>query len=134
MPSNLVITQPDAVMPQGLMSAFREQIERPALVDDGYALGESTRFAMTTLSRRTFRLARRLNQADTTALYNFLAARKARPFWFYNLRETQPVGSWDPTGANPVGRYAVVWQGPLTQSTDLGLRGTSEFELREVSL
>jgi hypothetical protein len=134
MPSNLVITQPDVVMPQGLMSSFKEQIERPALVDDGYALGESTRFAMTIFSRRTFRLARRLNGADTVTLYNFLAARKGRPFWFYNLRETQPVGSWDPTGQNPVGRYAVVWQGPLAQATEMGRGGTSELELREVAL
>ena len=132
MPSNLVLTQPDVVMPQGPMQAFDESAERPALLDDGYAQGEDTRFVLTQQARRFFRVARRLTQDDWNTLYTFFVARKGRPFWFYNVRETQPPYSWDPTGQNPIGRYAVVFEGGLSQATELP-RGTCQVALREVA-
>ena len=133
-------------MPIGLMTAFTEEIDRPALIDGPFAGGETIRFPLTMNPRRVFRLARRLTQVDADALRNFLLQHKCRPFWFYNIRETSPAGYWDPTGANPVGRYPVVWQGAYAQEamppgsipSIAGLRpGRGDqvsIELREVAL
>lgn len=135
MPGNIVITPPNQVMPLGPMSAFTEEIERPARVDEGYAYGETTRLALTTQARRVFRLTRSLSAADAAALENFLLlTMTGRAFWFYNLRETVPTGSYDPTGANPVGRYAVTWEGSLTQAVAPGVRTVvAQYALREVA-
>jgi hypothetical protein len=142
MPYNVIIGTPVQVMPIGLMAAFEEESERKALIDQGYAYGESTRLALTLTSRKRFRVSRRLTPAQADALRAFyLSTRHGQSFWFYNLRETQPPGSFDPTGGNPIGRYAVVWDSPLTQSA--GFTGTvakpargsvSEYALREVAV
>lgn len=132
MPGNIIITEPTLVMPMALMAAFTEEIERRALIDEGYAQGESTRRPLTLLARRRFRIARRLTPAQRSELVAFYnLTREGVPFWFYNLAETQPPGSWDETGANPIGRYVVVWDGPLVQAARMG-RSSSEFALREV--
>lgn len=132
MPNNLILPTPTQVMPIGPMLAFSESLEHAALLDE-YPDASTARRSLVTLPRRVFRLARKLPAADMAALYSFLQGMKGRPFWFYNLRETQPPGSWDATGLNPVGRYAVVLQGPLSQSVELGSRGTVSMELREVA-
>jgi len=132
MPNNLLLPTPTQVMPIGPMLAFSESVEHQALLDE-YPDASTTRASLVMLPRRTFRLARKLPAVDMAALYTFLKGMKGKPFWFYNLKETQPPGSWDPTGLNPVGRYAVVLQGPLSQSVELGLRGTVSLELREVA-
>lgn len=131
MPNNLILPTPTQVMPIGPMLAFSESVEHAALLDE-YPDGQTARASLVTLPRRTFRLVRKLKAADMAALYSFLQAMRGRPFWFYSLKETQPPGSWDPAGLNPVGRYAVVLQGPLAQSLELGSRGTVSMELREV--
>lgn len=133
MPGNIVITAPVTVMPMGLMSLFQEEMERKAFVDEGYAQGESTRVARTIFSRRRFRVARKLTKDEAESLRTFyISTRDGRPFWFYNLIECVPVGDWDESGGSPVGRYAVVWDGPLVQSVGIGRNGTSEYQLREV--
>ena len=116
----------------GPLAAFSESVEHAALLDE-YPDGQSARASLVTLPRRVFRLSRRLSHANAQTLYTFLKNQQGRPFWFYNIRETQPPGSWDATGLNPVGRYAVVLQGPLSQTVDLGSRGTISLELREVA-
>jgi hypothetical protein len=132
MPSNIVHTPPGEVMPMGLMILFESQAERRALTDTGYALGESTRQALTLTSRKRFRVSRRLTLSEAQNLRAFyIRYRHGAPFWFYDLRETEPPGSWDPAGANPIGRYAVVFEGPLMQSAGPS-RGNSEYLLREV--
>ena len=133
MPSNLILTQPNVVMPIGLMVAFSEHHERPALDDGIQPDGANHRTALTIDARRIFRLTRKLNYSEMNDLDVFLKWRKHEPFWFYNLRETAPPGSWDPTGASPVGRYAVVWNGLLEASTEIGSRGLITTELREVA-
>lgn len=132
MPNNLILPTPTEVMPIGPMAAFSESLEHAALLDE-YPDGQTARSSLVTLPRRVFRLSRRLTHADAQTLYTFLKGMQGRPFFFYHLKETQPPGSWDATGVNPVGRYAVVMQGPLQQTVELGLRGTSSVELREVA-
>ena len=140
MPGNIVNTVPTVVMPMGLMTLFQEEVERKPYLDEGYAQGESTRMWRTIFGRHRFHVSRRLTDAEAAALRTFyLNTRDGRPFWFYNLRECQPVGAWDPDGAATAGRYAVVWDGPLVQSVGPsgtvakpGRGGTSEYQLREV--
>jgi hypothetical protein len=118
----------------GTMVAFTEQIERPALIDDGYTYGESTRVALTNNGRHRFNLARQLvpSQADLVEQF-YRNTQFGQSFYFYNLRETVPLGSWDASGQNPVGRYTVTWDGPMLRTTVLGGRGVIlEFALREV--
>ena len=134
MPGNIINTVPVTVMPMGLMALFTEELERKAFIDEGYAQGESTRVARTLFARHRFHVSRKLTLAESESLRTFyLNTRDGKPFWFYNLKECVPVGDWDESGGNPVGRYAVVWDGPLVQAVGLGLRGhTSEYQLREV--
>lgn len=135
MPSNISISPPTQVMPMGTMNAFSEQIIREAVVDDAYAYGESTRQPLTLNPRRQFAISRPVTPAAANTLEQFYrdTMRSGASFWFYNLRETIPTGSWDPTGANPVGRYTVAWDGPLVRTLNLAGRPILlEFSLREV--
>lgn len=135
MPGNIVNKPPTQVMPMGTMVSFDGTFERPAIVDEGYAYGESTRQPLTLNARRYFRVARPLTraQADTLEQFYTSTVSAGEPFWFYDLRETVPIGSWDPTGANPVGRYCVFWDGPMARTVNLSGRPLIiEFALREV--
>ena len=83
--------------------------------------------------RHIFRLTRPLTDAQLDDLRGFYLsyARYGYPFWFYNLRETVPPFNWDETGADPVGRYTVTWEGGWNETIGLGRHETS-FVLREV--
>jgi hypothetical protein len=115
-----------------LARAFSEVRFHNGVVDN-YADGRSTRFARVFNPRLSFRLTRPLTDPQLFDLRNFylLVARFGQPFWFYNIRETEPPGTWDPTGVDPVGRYTVVWEGPWSDTLNLGRHETS-FILREV--
>ena len=132
MPGNIEIQEPSLVMPMTLASAFNETIFVDAQVDE-YADGRSTRRALAIFGRRGFRITRPLTDYELDDLrgFYFAYAKFGRTFWFYNLRETVPPGSWDGTGENPVGRYAVVWEGGW-QETLLVNRNTASIVLREV--
>jgi hypothetical protein len=133
MPGNLTPAAPSEVMPMGLCSQFQEVIALEQDLNE-YADGRSTRKALALNARRGFQLSRPLTDAQLATLrtFYFTVARYGIPFWFYNLRETVPVGSWDPTGQNPVGRYTVAWEGGWTETLAVGRHGVT-FTLREVA-
>lgn len=132
MPHDLHPALPGLTMPNQLASAFEEVLMLDAALEE-YADGRSTRRAMAFNSRRGFRLSRPLNDAELDDLrgFYFAYARYGHAFWFYNYRETIPPGSWDESGADPIGRYTVVWEGSWTETIGKA-RHTTDFVLREV--
>jgi hypothetical protein len=99
-------------MPFTLCTAFTEEREY-AQLQNQYADGTIQRSQLAQTSRRTFKLAKRLNATQLSALYTFLAGQNfgATPFLFYDPFDVlagQEIGSnFDPTGNNPQGRVTV---------------------------
>ena len=131
MPGNVASAVPVGVMPWSLASQYTEELRLEALVN-AYPDGSSERTALALNPRRFFKLAFPLRPAKFTEMWNFYRANYGKPFWFYNLRETVPPFTYDPTGSNPVGRYAVVFDGAWSEEIQLG-RSTASFNLREVA-
>jgi hypothetical protein len=130
MPDNIKPSVPTQVLPYGLASAFSEELRIESLVNE-YQNGWSTRKAEHLNPRKFFRISRRLTLADWATLRDFYFINLGKPFWFYNVRETVPPFTWDITGAEPLGRYTVVFDGPWSESIGLG-RSPVQFGLREV--
>ena len=130
MPYNVVPAPVTDVMPAGLMQAFSFERRYEVQIAQ-YEDGRSTRRTFATMPRAYASLERRLTSGEWAQLLAFFRAHPTQPFYFYNLKETVPVGSWDPTGSNPTGRYVMVfdaaWNDELTLS-----RTILRVQLREV--
>ncbi len=133
MPGSVQNAAPLTVLPASLSRAFVHEREYPAL-DNEYRNGESQRSVQATNSRKRWRLAKRLAQAQLTVLREFYDARKgqAEPFYFYDPYETNPKFSHDPTGQTVAGRYTVRFAGPWEQSATLA-RTDLTLELIELA-
>jgi hypothetical protein len=137
MPGNLIQAEPNGVMPLSLCTAFTELREFVQLQNQ-YHDGTIQRLQLAQTSRRTFRLAKRLNASALAALYNFWVSQDAglTPFAFYNPFDVpagQQIGSnYDPTGNNTQGRITVVFRGNWAQDTDLARSNLRCLELVEV--
>lgn len=131
MPSNIRPANPTVVMPFGLASAFTEESRYEALVN-AYPDGSSDRKTLVTNPRRRFSIQRPLTAAKWSELRSFYFAHLIDPFYFYNLRETVPPFSFDPSGGSPVGRYTVVWDSGWSEELRLG-RSSASFAVREVA-
>lgn len=123
-------------MPYSLASAFEVVAFMDAQINE-YADGRSTRRALAINPRYTFRITRPLTDQQLDDLRGFYFANermiaRGSPFWFYNVRETIPVFSWDESGSDPIGRYVVVWEGGWNETLGLGLNSSS-FVLRQVA-
>lgn len=118
-------------MPYGLALAFNEELRVEAdlnQLQDGWAI----RRPLVIFERHFFKLTRPLTAEQWTELRDFYMGHIAEPFWFYNLRETVPPWTWDPTGVSPDGRYTVVFDGAWSEDIRLP-RSTCSFGLREVA-
>jgi|SRR5215831_1530503 len=115
MPGNLTPAQPTDVMPAKLSRAFHEEMHLECDLNM-YPDGSSDRNALAQNNRRYFTMQQMLVPDDWQALRTFFYNHQGRAFYFYNLRETVPPFSWDPTGQNTVGRYTVAFDGPWTET------------------
>jgi hypothetical protein len=131
MPGNVTPPAPVGVMPFGLCSAFSEEMRIESNVN-AYSDGSSDRGALALNARHFFRLTRPVTAAQYTALRSFFQQHPADPFYFYNLRETVPPWTWDPSGNNPSGRYVVVFDGSWSDQVGMG-RSSVSLNLREVA-
>ncbi len=135
MPGSLQTAAPNGVLPQNLCTAFAE--ERALLqLQSGYHDGTIHRSQLAQISRRTFKLAKRLTATDLATLKSFFDARQGGlvPFLFYNPWDATPVGSnYDPTGNSTTGRYTVVFRGGWQQSTGFTRTSIQQIELVEVA-
>ena len=122
MPGSVQNAAPSTVMPWSLCTAFVRSQEYP-VQENEYRNGESQRSVLATNSRKRWRLAKRLTPAELQALRDFYDARKGpeEPFYFYDVWETNPKFSYDPTGQATQGRYTVRFEGGWEQSAGIGL-------------
>lgn len=138
MPGNLIQSEPNGVMPLSLSTAFTEMREFVVLQNQ-YHDGTLQKSQLAQTSRRTFRLAKRLNASALAALYNFWVSQNGglTAFAFYNpfdVAAGQQIGSnYDPTGNNNQGRVTVVFRGNWAEATDIARTNVQNLELVEVS-
>lgn len=130
MPNNLNPANPSGVMPKQLCKSFQEELRLEALLNQ-YPDGSSDRLALALNPRRYFRMTQGLNGADWANMRQFYLNHQGRPFYFYNLRETVPPWSYDPTGQNTIGRYTVVFDGQWSDTYNVA-RTDVALQLREV--
>lgn len=131
MPANLLPAAPTEVMPKILCRAFQIQGTFECLANT-YPDGSSDRLTLVINQRFSFKMTSDLDTTTFAALRTFFFAHLGKPFWFYNLRETVPPWSFDPTGADPIGRYTVVFDGQWSDQVGPA-RGAVNFGLREVA-
>jgi hypothetical protein len=130
MPSNVIAAAPVDVFPAILATAFSEEVRVEALVNN-YPDGSSDRAPLVTHPRKFFKQTTALTLAQWDALRTFYFGHIAQPFYFYYGRETVPPYTSDPTGADTVGRYTVVFDGGYSDAIGQG-RSTVSSGLREV--
>lgn len=100
-------------MPYSLSRLFEHSRECTVRANEEYALGESQRRAITSTSRKAWRLSKRLTPAeydDLLAFYESVSGPMI-PWLFYDGSERTPTWSWDATGVSTTGRYTVVFRG-----------------------
>lgn len=132
MPGSVQNAVPTTVMPASLCRAFARSQEY-RVEENSYKNGESQRRALTSTSRKTWRISKRLPIAAALALREFYDARcgSHEPFCFYDPYETSPRFTHAPTGQAVIGRYVVRFASEWSQEVTLG-RVEMSFELIEV--
>ena len=115
MPGNIIPANPTDVMPIQLARAFQLQLRLEADLNM-YPDGSSDRNPLAINVRSYFTIQETLLPDDWMALRSFFYEHQGRSFYFYNLRETVPPWTWDPTGQDPVGRYTVVFDGQWSET------------------
>jgi hypothetical protein len=120
MPGSVETATPTTVLPFSLCRSFIHSREYPGQVNE-YRNGESQRGRLAETSTKRWRLVKRLTAAELEALRDFYNARNGpqEAFWFYDLWETAPPFSYDPTGTAVEGRYAVRFEGAWQQTVEL---------------
>ncbi len=113
-------------MPYTLSAQFNEERSVPVLANT-YKDGSFQITALADISRKRFRLGKRLTVAQLSTLRTFWNQNKSTPFWFYPKQSDH-----DPAGLNTTGRYLVVLSGAWNESWELG-RMNAQMELLEVS-
>lgn len=112
MPGSVSSATVSLVMPLSLSRLFEHSREYTVRANEEYALGESQRRAITSTSRKAWRLSKRLTPAeydDLLAFYESVSGPMI-PWLFYDGSERTPLWSWDATGVSTTGRYAVVFR------------------------
>lgn len=129
MPGSVQLASVDAVLPHALAAAFTEVVTWPVVASERYRDGRMQVRSDADLPRRSWALTRLLPYADWLVLRNFWEDRRGAmlPFYFYPRRADH-----DPTGASPVGRYRVRFDGGLSNEYRLG-RWPVSFRLIEIS-
>ena len=131
MPGNIAAANPTGVFPRIVASSFTEEIRLEAL-SNTYADGSSERQALALTPRHYFHLTIPQTLAQWQGLWNFYKAHRGLPFYVYNPCETVPPFSYDASGADPVGRYIMVFDSPWSETTAM-TRGQIGLSLREVA-
>jgi hypothetical protein len=125
---------PVGVMPWALCKAFRRQQAHP-LRRNAYAGGEVQAASLATLSRKAWGLAQDLSAADLATLRTFYLSHNGIqiPFIFYDVNETSPAFSYDPTGTALDGQYICRFDGDWQESFGLGRRAEAQLQIIEVA-
>jgi len=131
---SVVAANPSLVMPWTLARAFQRQ-QQYAVDRNDYANGETQPNALTTTSRKQWKLTFPLTSSQKTALLSFFnsVAGGLNEFIFYDVLETDPQFSYDVTGSALDGRYSVRFDGPWQSAFLSGSIAETDLALIEVS-
>jgi len=126
MPGSVAVAVPVTVMPNSLSTRFRHSREYILKAND-YKNGESQRGVLVTSSRRRWSIDKRMTPAALATLRNFYDARNGphEAFYFYDVWETVPKFSHDPTGVATAGRFTVRFVGQWPQEANISRLETS---------
>ncbi len=121
MPGSVANAAPATVLPHNLCKAFSASREY-VVAENQYKNGESQRAALVATSRKSWTQSRRLTPAQLATLRTFYLARNGstEAFYFYDVHETSPKFSYDPTGVRANGRFTVRFAGSWEQSVGIG--------------
>ncbi len=130
----MVAANPATVMPFSLCRAFRRS-QAWAVEANTYQNGEYQSRSLVSTSRKRWALEKHLIAADVAELRAFYLSQGGGrvEFTFYDVYETDPVFSYDETGTDVDGRYAVRFDGPWDQALVMGLMTDAQLSLVEVS-
>jgi len=104
MPGSVAAASASAVLPLFISVSF-EHARQWGVEDNTYVCGDSQRRTLTTTSRKTWRLTKRLTPDQWDDLLAFWIARNGTldPFFLYGGTETHPRWDWDRTGVSDTG-------------------------------
>jgi len=124
---------PVGVFPWELVRAFRRSQNFPVVMNE-YLNGETQRVSIAGFSRSVWELIADLDPTDLGTLRAFYISHLGPtiPFIFYDVAETFPIYSFDPTGVALDGQYLARFDGPFEQSIRIGKRGTVNLRIVEV--
>ncbi len=130
----MVAANPTTVMPFSLCRAFRRS-QGWAVEANTYQNGEYQSRALVSTSRKRWALEKHLLAASVSELRAFYLSQGGGrvEFTFYDVYETDPLFSYDETGTEVDGRYAVRFDGPWDQALVMGLMTDAQLSLIEVS-
>jgi hypothetical protein len=130
MPGSVLPPVSVGVFPESLSTKFTVSRAWESRVVENHD-GSTERASLVDVSRRTWKLSKRLFPSEAAALRDWFDAHQADAFYFYDLRETSPPFSYDPTGASTAGRYIVRFNSDWRQSIGMP-RSDVDVELIEL--
>ena len=104
------------VLPFSLCRQLVESRQWPVRAVE-YHGGETERAALTSTSRRSWTMGKRLTPSGLATLRALLDTYPVDAFYIYSMKETSPVFTWDATGVATAGRYLVRAAGDWNQTT-----------------
>jgi len=132
MPGSVANAVSATVMPWQIARSFR-RTQAYNVLEMVYSDGHSERGVRTATSRKRWNVTQSLNAAEVNTLRTFYLARSGphESFIFYDVYETSPLFTFDPTGVAVPGRFEVRFEGEfaLQQSIALGDVGVSLIEV-----
>lgn len=132
MPGSVANAVSATVMPWEIVRNFR-RTQAYSVLEQSYSDGHSERSVRTATSRKRWDLVASLNAAELNTLRDFYNARNGphESFIFYDLYETVPLFTYDPTGVAADGKFEVRFQNEfaVTQLIALGDVGITLIEV-----
>jgi hypothetical protein len=119
------------VLPFSLCRQLVESRQWPVRAVE-YHGGETERAALTSTSRRSWTMGKRLTPSALATLRALLDSYPVDAFYIYSMKETSPVFTWDATGVATAGRYLVRAAGDWNQTTYLA-RSDVQVQFIEVA-
>lgn len=112
------------VFPQSLSTKFTSSRKFEGRFLE-YHDGTTERASLVGTSRRTWQMSKRLTPSELATLRAWFDAHQADAFYFYDLRETSPINTYDPTGTATNGRYVVRFASDWAETIGIGRSDTS---------
>jgi len=122
MPGSVANAVSATVMPWEIARSFRRTQAYDVLGVD-YSDGHSERSVRTATSRKRWDISKRLNPAELNTLRDFYNARGGphETFIFYDVYETAPLFTFDPTGVASAGKFEVRFDGEFAVQAGIAL-------------